>query len=153
MNTLRNDLSASKKKVLIYIFAFLAFGGIVGAFFPMYLQPQWFMLAIAGLFSVLLTINLLANHHYVWILVESGKLKVRYYSVLGFLRKFQAIEIPLSSFRGYTIKNSILDIKKELILKQVMKNKVASYPPVSISTLSHKEHNALIALLNQYAPK
>lgn len=153
MNTLRNDLSASKKKVIIYIFAFLSFGGIIGAFFPMYLHPQWFMLAIAGFFSILLAANLLANHHYVWILIESDKLKVRYYSVLGFLRKFQAIEIPLSSFRGYQVASSNLGFKKELILKQSIKNKIASYPPVSISTLSHKERNALIALLNQYAPK
>ncbi len=153
MNSIRNDLSASKQKVIIYIFACLTLLGGVGTFFPDYLEPQWALILLAAVSFIILLAMLLGNHSYVWIVVENDKLKIRYYSVISFLRKFRAIEIPLDSFKGYSIKKSILGLRKELILKQKVKNQIGTYPPVYISTMSTKEHNALIALLNQYSQK
>ena len=154
MNAIRNDLSASKKKVLIYAFAFVTLiSGVGAAFFPLYLEPRWLTTTVAILFGTVLILNLFGNHHYLWVLVENDKLKVRYYSIFSFLRKFQAIEIPLNTFRGYKVKPSLLGLRKELILRQQVKSQTGTYPPVIISTLSNKEYNALIALLNQYSPK
>lgn len=149
--TIRNDLSASKQKVLFVAYTSIFAVGAVGSFFPEYLHPQWLTIGVGALGLLLLAWQAVANHHYLWVLVEGEKLKLRYYSMYTFLRKYQAIEIPLASFRGYELRSSYGGVGRQLVLFQQVKNQRASYPPVPISTLSHKEYNALLALLNKYS--
>lgn len=149
--TLRNDLTASKQKLIMVAIATVSAVSSGAAFFPEYLEPQWLSLALAGAAYLILLLRLAANHHYLWLVVEGDKLKLRYYSVFQVMRKYQAIEIPLSGFRGYAVQKKWGGLRRELVLYQQVKNQRAAYPPVPIVTLTHREYNALLAILNKYA--
>lgn len=81
---------------------------------------------------------------------EGNKLVFRYVSLRPFDNKKQAIEIPKKDFRGYKISKSFFNLKEYLVLKIETKKGVASFPPISITSLSEKQKAMLIQSLNQF---
>jgi hypothetical protein len=96
------------------------------------------------------------NYNYLYFSDESDKLILRFFAPNFFTSKKNSIEIPKREFSGYTIRSFFMGYREKIILKRKTAKGIASYPPVSITALSHDEkHDLLIALekLKQYNEK
>ena len=81
---------------------------------------------------------------------EGEKLIFKFISLRPFDDKKRAIEISKSDFGGFNFKKSFFDFKEDLILSIKVKNGLAKYPPISISSLNESQKEKLKASLNQY---
>lgn len=86
--------------------------------------------------------------NYIYFNDFDDKLVFKFYTLRPFMQKRRSIEIKKESFCKFKIKKSIAGQKKSLILFQLVKNKVAKYPPISISALNEEEYNNLLSSLN-----
>lgn len=87
------------------------------------------------------------NYNYLYFSDESDKLVLRFFAPNFFTSKKNSIEIPKREFSGYTINSFFMGYREKIILTRRTPGGSASYPPVSITALSHEEkHDLLIAL-------
>jgi hypothetical protein len=84
---------------------------------------------------------------------ESDKLTFKFFSLGVFSSKHKTIEISKNTFVNYKIQVSMMGIKEELILQQRVGNKIAKYPPLSISILTKEEKKDLITSLDSFLEK
>ncbi len=99
-------------------------------------------LCIVYLFVVLPTIVL--KYQFVYFSFEENKLFVKYYTI-GFIpgaRK--SFEFPASEFYKFELRNSLFNLRKNVILFRKVKKGVAKYPPISLTGLKEKQKNQLI---------
>jgi hypothetical protein len=86
---------------------------------------------------------------YFEMLVSEEHLQINFYPLSSMVRHYQSIEMPLFQLKGFTIKSSIMGIKKELILSVESRYGIADYPPVSITILSKTETAQIFHVLNK----
>ena len=82
---------------------------------------------------------------------QEGKITLKYFSLRPFMQKHKSIEISKNSFIKYEIISKAAGLKKYLILYQRIQNKIAKYPPISITALTNNELNSILASLNSIA--
>jgi hypothetical protein len=109
---------------------------------------------IIGLIIIYLLVNFyyyIQDLNYLHVKVQHEKLIVRYISMRILTKRKKAVEIPLQSFVKYEITNSFL--KQNLYLYQKLKNRLAKYPPVSITSLTKEEKERLRRSLDKLTAK
>ncbi|MFC2098629.1 hypothetical protein ACFLSP_02680 [Bacteroidota bacterium] len=81
---------------------------------------------------------------------DGDKILVRYYPIRPLVQKKKAVQIPKIGLAGYEINSSAMGLKKVLVLRQLVKGKVANYPPIGITALNRKEIDLLKKQLEKY---
>lgn len=79
---------------------------------------------------------------------QSEKIILKYYSLRPFMQKRRSIEIAKGSLVNFEVNKSFIGRKKRLVLYQRINNKIAKYPPISISALNKEEYDDLVTALN-----
>jgi hypothetical protein len=77
-------------------------------------------------------------------------LVMRYYPLSLFNSKKHSIEIPKPQFVKYELKPFFFGRLHKIILYQHFRNKVVSYPPISLSALEEEDRTRIIASLQKY---
>jgi hypothetical protein len=110
---------------------------------------QWVIL-VAMVYLVLVAVSRLRQSNFFYFSDEGDKILIRYHPIHPLVQKKSAVQIPKTGLAGYDIRSFFFGIKKVLILKQSMKGKVATYPPISITSLSDREIDLLEKYLDRY---
>ena len=110
---------------------------------------QWVLL-VTLVYLILVVIARLRKLNYFYYNDEGDKILIRYYPIHPLVQKKRAIKIPKIGLSGYEFKKSMMGLKKTIVLRQKVKGKVATYPPIGITALSRKEVDLLKTNLDKY---
>jgi hypothetical protein len=116
------------------------------------LTKTHYIIIVACIYFLVIVINFIRQQNYFYFNDNGKNIIIRYYPLRPMARSRKSIEIPKARFAGFEIRNSLLGIKKILILKQTLKKSVAHYPPISISSLTREELAVLTRQLSLYKP-
>ncbi len=110
---------------------------------------QWIIL-VCLVYLVLVILDRFRKLNYFYFNDEGDKILLRYYPIHPVVRKKKAVQIPKIGLAGYDIRSSVFGLKKELILRQKIRGKVAVYPPIGITALKREELDLLEKHLDKY---
>ncbi len=110
---------------------------------------QW-IIGITLLYVGMIIIARLRQLNYFYFNDEGDKIQIRYYPIHPLVQKKKAIKIPKIGLAGYDIQVSMLGLKKILLIRQKVKGKVATYPPIGITSLKSDELESLKEQLDKY---
>jgi CDP-diglyceride synthetase len=110
---------------------------------------QWAMI-IGLLYFLSIVFESVLELNYIYYSDRDDPIVFRYFSMSIFNKKKNSIEIPKNAFAGYQLISSLKGMKKKIILLQRIKDKIAKYPPVSISSLNKRQFRQLIDSLDKY---
>jgi hypothetical protein len=88
------------------------------------------------------------NLNFIYFNDQSEKIVFKYYSLRPFMQKRRSIEIAKGSLMKFEVNKGLISRKKNLVLFQKINNKIAKYPPISISALNSEEYSNLLSALN-----
>jgi hypothetical protein len=115
------------------------------------ISRESFAISISALYILINVYRFFLDLNFINYADLEGKITIRYFSLRPFMQKHRSIEISKNSFVKYEIISKAAGLKKYLILYQRVHNKIAKYPPVSITALSNDELNSILASLNSKA--
>lgn len=142
-----NNKGRSGNFFILFILSGIAFLGLA-----------FFFVATNKTYELIVTIILAVGYFVLYskikpsffeMLVTERYLQVNFYSVSSTVRNYQSVEMELQQLDGFKIKQSILGMKKTLILSVQSKYGIADYPPVSISILKKNEIAQVAHVLNE----
>ena len=110
---------------------------------------QWVIL-FTLLYLVMVVFARLRKLNYIYFSDEGDKILIRYYPIHPLVQKKKAIQIPKIGMAEYDITSSAMGLKKTIILRQKVKGKIATYPPIGITALSRTEIDLLEKHLDKY---
>jgi len=110
------------------------------------------IIIVAVIYFLIIIINFFRQQNYFYFNDSGKNIIVRYYPLRPMASSRKSVEIPKSRFAGFEIHDQMLGLKKILILKMVLKESVASYPPISISSLTREELDILTRQLSLFKP-
>ena len=122
-------------------------------------NPDWVInkyhviIAIAVIYFGLGLINYFRDPYYLHFQETEEMLIVRYYPVSIFNKRKNSIEIPKKLLVTFRIERFFLGIEERLILYQHYRNKVAKYPPISLSAVDKADRRKLREVLTRYSKK
>jgi hypothetical protein len=111
------------------------------------------LILIVAAYILIIIFNVIRDFNYIYYSDEGDKIVLRFFSLSIFAQKKSSIEIPKATFKGYKLEKSLLGLKEKITLLQQLKNNIAKYPAVSITSLTSKQKNNLIGSLNRYSGK
>jgi hypothetical protein len=114
------------------------------------LSKYMLILIVAIIYVLIIIINFIRDLNYFYFSDNGPNIIVRYYPLRPLSSSRRSVEIPKTSFAGYEIRQTMLGLKKILILMQVIKKSIAKYPPISITSLTAEELSMLTGQLSQY---
>ena len=88
------------------------------------------------------------DYNYIYFSNTDDRIVFRYFSMSYFGKKKSSIEIPISQFAGYEIKEVMFGFKKKIVLKHKIGEKEARYPEVSLFALDSEQYSKLIHSLD-----
>jgi hypothetical protein len=110
---------------------------------------QWVIL-VTLVYVVIIIFSHLRQLNYFYFSDAGDKLLFRYYPIHPLVQKKKAVQVPKIGLSGYEIRDSMMGLKRVLVLRQKVKGKVATYPPIGITTLNKNELEQLKVQLNKY---
>jgi hypothetical protein len=110
---------------------------------------QWVVL-VTMVYLIMIIMARLRQLNYFYFSDEGDKLLFRYYPIHPLVQKKRAVQIPKIGLVGYDIRTTIMGFRKVLVLRQKVKGKVATYPPIGITALNQKELDLLEKQLDKY---
>lgn len=114
------------------------------------LSKYMLILIAAIIYVLIIIINYIRDLNYFYFSDNGPNIIVRYYPLRPLSSSRRSVEIPKTSFAGYEIRQTMLGLKKILLLMQVIKKSIAKYPPISITSLTTEELSMLTGQLSQY---
>ncbi len=109
------------------------------------------IIAISAVFIVISIINAMKNPYYFYFNDVEDLLVFRYYPVGLFNSRKNSVQIPKKHFVKFEISKFFFGMEEKLVLHQFYRNKIAKYPPISLSALSKKEKEKLKMALTAYS--
>ncbi|MEX0983381.1 MAG: hypothetical protein WD577_09945 [Bacteroidales bacterium] len=111
------------------------------------------IIAISAVFIIISTIGVLRNPYYFYFDDSKDMLVFRYYPVGIFNSKKNSVQIPKQQFVKYEIVKYFFGMEEKLILYQNYRNKVAKYPPITLSAVDKADREKLKRALQNYSGK
>ena len=82
---------------------------------------------------------------------EGDRILLRYHPIHPLVQRKNAVQIPKTGLAGYEIRNTLLGLRRVIILRQHIRGKLATYPPISITSLNSREISLLTTSLDRVA--
>ena len=140
---------ATSVKLRFLIFAFLTIALIAFLFLTDYVKQIEVPIAVVVNAVFIYIYYFLKRYMYFSYNDEEGKIVLRYFNLIPSTLDHHSIEISKRNLVSFEIKNSMFNLRKELIITQKTKNGIAKYPPVSISLLNDEEKFLLSESLSE----
>jgi hypothetical protein len=129
--------------VLIYVGRFFRFP-VEG------IQESTATIILSLLYLFIIFLPLIMKKMYVYYSDDGDNIVIKYFFAGMITGKKNSIIISKKTFAGYSLEKGFLGMFPSIILTQRLKQGVAKYPPVSISSLKRKEKEKLLHSLNLY---
>jgi len=134
----------------ILLIIIVLFPNIVKTIFPGIDRIYFILLIIAICVLTAFCYNFL-DLNYIYYNDEGPKIILRYYSLRILNKSKNSIEIPKKKLIKFESKKSFFNLKEKIILFQKMQNRIAKYPPVSISSLTKEQKIKLKNSLTKFS--
>jgi hypothetical protein len=108
------------------------------------------IILIAVIYVVINVLNSLKSPNYISYSDQGEMILFRYYPLNLFNSKKNSIEIPKQQFVKYELKKFYFGQEEKIILYQHFRNRIVSYPPISLSALEEEDKQRLLASLRKY---
>lgn len=113
------------------------------------LKYQWVIL-VATVYLILTVISGLRKLNFFYFSDEGDRILIRYHPIHPLVQTKNAVQIPKTGLAGYELRVSHLGLRKVIVLRQHVRGKVATYPPISITSLNARETELLTACMDRY---
>lgn len=129
---------------------------VVIIFLPWFENPDpWLgkyslIILIAVIYIVINTFNYLKRPCYISYSDHGEMIVFRYYNLSIFTGKKHSIEIPKTQFIKYDLEDYFFGREQRIVLYQNFRNKVAKFPPISLTALDPGDRESLLQSLNKY---
>jgi len=110
-------------------------------------------IAISVVYIIISVIGMFRNPYYFHFHDTTDMLVIRYYPIGLFNHKKNSIEIPIKHFVKFEIEKFFLGTGEKLILSQNYRQKVAKYPPISLSAVDRADRDRLKVVLTKYSKR
>jgi len=143
-----------RRLVMAIVFTLLIVAVI---FLPWFSEEQsgfskyYLIIFIAAIYIAINIINYLKVPYFVYFSDQGEMIVMRYYPLSMFTSRKHSIEIPKSHFVKFELEPFLFGTQQRLILYQNFRNKVAKYPPISLSAVDRADREKIIASLKRYA--
>ena len=111
------------------------------------------VIAISLAYIIISVVGIMRNPYYFHFHDTTDMLVIRFYRVGLFNHKKNNIEIPIQHFVKFEIEKFFFGIDEKLIVSQNYRQKVAKYPPISLSALNKEDRDRLKIVLTRYSKK
>ena len=108
------------------------------------------IILISGVYIVIILYNSLKRPYFVSYNDSGEMLVMRYYSLSLLTSKKHSIEIPKKQLIKFELEVFFFGSQQRIILVQNFRNKVAKYPPISLSAVDKEDQERIISSLNKY---
>ncbi len=112
------------------------------------MNREFYAITIAALYILINAYRFFLDLNFISFSDQDGKFTIRYFSLRPFMQKHRSIEITQNSFVKFEIISKAAGFKKYLVLYQRVQNKIAKYPPISVTALSNDELNTILNSLS-----
>ena len=110
-------------------------------------------IAISIVYIIISLVGMFRNPYYFHFHDTKDMLVIRYYPVGLFNHKKNSIEIPIQHFVKFEIEKFFLGTGEKLIVYQNYRQKVAKYPPISLSAVDRTDRDRLKVVLTRYSKR
>ena len=111
------------------------------------------VITISVIFIIISAIAVMRNPYYFYFDDISEVLMFKYYPVGLFNSQKNSLQIPKKHFIKFETQTFFFGLEEKIILFQLYRNKVAKYPPISLSALTKSEREKLKNTLHRYSQK
>jgi hypothetical protein len=111
------------------------------------------IIAISAVFIIISAIGVLRNPYYFYFDDSKDVLVFRFYPVGIFNSKKNSAQIPKQQFVKFEIEKYFFGMEEKLILYQNYRNKVAKYPPITLSAVDKADREKLKNTLQRHSGK
>jgi hypothetical protein len=115
-----------------------------------WLSKYHLIILVAAVYVLINIINYLKVPYFISYSDQGEMIIVRYYPLSLFTTRKNSIEIPKQQFMKYELKPFLGGRYHKLILYQHFRNRVVSYPPISLSAMDETDRNRMVASLQKY---
>jgi hypothetical protein len=120
---------------------------LIGLLF-LWLKEDTAVLITVGVFAVYVGISVYANLCYIYFSTENGKVVLRYYPVISFMKKeYDSIEFSHQALVHFQIEKAMGFADLDLAIQT--KRGIAEYPTISLAALSKSEIDQISAALSE----
>jgi len=115
-----------------------------------WLSKYHVIIAIALIYIIINLVNYLKIPYYVYYNDSGDMIIFRYYQMSLFTSKKHSIEIPKKQFIKFELESFLFNTQQKIILYQHFRNRVAKYPPISLSAVDREDREKIIDSLSKY---
>lgn len=108
------------------------------------------IIIIATIYIVINIYNYLKHPFFISYSDHGEMIVLRYYPLSLFTARKHSIEIPKKQFIKYELKSFLLGREQKIILYQNFRDKIAKFPPISLSALDQNSRKQLLDSLDKY---
>lgn len=130
---------------------------LVIIFIPWFDNPEsrlskYHLIILIALVYILLNLHTYLKRPYFVSYSDQGEMIVlRYYPLSLFASQKHSIEIPKKQLVKFELQDFYFGSQQKLILYQHFRNKVAKYPPISLSAVDKEDRENMLQSLSKYA--
>jgi hypothetical protein len=143
-----NKLNAGKIKILYLVVPFVFTIFIATTIYFEFFESYRYLIIVAILFVLIVLILSNLKFRYILFDIKDNKILLRYHGLGPVGANFKSIEFPAKNLAKFELQDAFWGFRKELILFQQTKKGLAKYPGVSLSAMSAKDREKLLAVLS-----
>lgn len=111
------------------------------------------IIAIALVYILINLVNYLKQPYFVSYNDQGEMIILRYYQMSLFTSRKHSIEIPKKQFIRYELQDFLFGTQQKIILYQQYRNRVAKYPPISLSAVDKEDRQKIIQSLSAHSAR
>lgn len=115
------------------------------------MDDTFWTIFLVACYIALLLLPVILNYQYIYFSDDGNKIIFRYFTSGIISGSKNSVEIEKKTFSGYKVGKRFLGLVQSIILFQRLKEGVAKYPPIYISSLKREERNRIYRSLNALA--
>jgi len=124
---------------------------LIGLIF-LWLKMDTYVLVTVGVFAVFVGISIYANLCYISFSTENGRVLLRYYPIISFMKKeYESIEFSQSALVHFQIEKALGFADLDLTIRT--KRGIAEYPTISLAGLNNTEIEQIRIALTEIMKK
>lgn len=137
--------------IIFLVFIVLTFAERVIRFPVAGIQESTATIVLASLYLVIIFMPLMLRKMYIYFSDDGENIVVKYFFAGMIAGKKNSIIINKQTFAGYKTEKGFLGLFPTLEISQRVRNGIAKYPPISISSLKRREKEKIFNSLNSYS--
>jgi hypothetical protein len=108
-------------------------------------------IVLSGIYLFIIFLPLFMKKMYIYYSDDGDNIVFKYFYAGMIAGKKNSIIVNKKTFAGYSIKRGFMGTFPSIVMTQRIKQGIAKYPPICISSLKRKEKEKIIGSLNLYS--